>query len=958
VPIIINGGSRRDGDWWSKHLGNEEDNEQAQVIEYRGLTATSMRDAFYEMEALSAGTNCDNYFYQANINPRPDEVLTPQQWREAVDTLERNLGLTDCPRFVVRHEKDGRVHQHVVWSRIDAERGVAISDSLTARIHEQTSRELEIKFDLQRGTSILVPNRDFERPERGPKKWETFRGAKSGIDPKEMKAELEAIRQRCDSGASFRAALEESGAYVLARGDSRDYVIIDRVGDVHSLARRVGINTNPLRKYMADLDLSTVPTVEQAKSIQNERQAQGQYWDRDADNRDWESQVQNAAIAAAKETPHPKPGAAASKAIEHDAPAARGVYAELKPAPAPAPETKKDHRNTRTDIREALAASQDADPVVASAKLQAALKERGIGLAAVTVEESEASHRTATYARAIGGFAPKFAAGEIVAVDSRGHAYRMDERVTRQPGEVIAERLAGIDRDQLASVKETKDAVREASRAQWRAEKDEERAKTRINEPVSGALAELRMAFAMAPGGPHEEALQEALAARGMTLARATGKEANASQEHAKRYADRKRELDQLAEATAAGRYAELKPQALRYSPRLNEGEIVAVDQRGHVYKLDERSTGLRKADIEGRLSGLEGLCNVTDAQAAMREAALESWKAEQADRREQVREPSWIERRIIECARRGDLGALIQIDADGNQVRGAEALADRLRPADERRTKGLAVRGARAFAAELEDAGIALVRVTETDMKALDALRQDEVLAQLAAETDRVAYKGYRFDACVPGDLAAVTRRGDVYRINPHKLDGVARYLDAALPGVVEARSQFEIDREQTDDVWLQLRLDIGNHRTERELVQQERAEVRAGSRAINTAAETIEEGLEGGDRIIQKAVGGIVRLLEGLADFLFPQPRLTRDQAERAGHAAEEEEVQARVAADGARERRETVDAILERDRRRRDEERAILFDLPEAPRDQRRSREDRERNRSLEDRERDRY
>ena len=65
------------------------------------------------------GTKCTNYFYQANINPREDEHLTPAQWREAVDTLEKNLGLTGQPRFVVEHEKEGRTHRHIVWSRID-----------------------------------------------------------------------------------------------------------------------------------------------------------------------------------------------------------------------------------------------------------------------------------------------------------------------------------------------------------------------------------------------------------------------------------------------------------------------------------------------------------------------------------------------------------------------------------------------------------------------------------------------------------------------------------------------------------------------------------------------------------------------------------------------------------------------------------------------------------------------
>src|ERR1700729_2964476 len=154
MPIFINGGRRRAGAWWAKHLTNEEKNERVEVVEMRGVVAETVADAFTEMRALAAGTKCENYFYQANINPRADEQLTPRQWAEAVDTLERNLGLAGQPRFVVEHEKDGRTHRHVVWSRVDLEQQKAISDSLTAVFHERTSRELETAFGLEPGKSV------------------------------------------------------------------------------------------------------------------------------------------------------------------------------------------------------------------------------------------------------------------------------------------------------------------------------------------------------------------------------------------------------------------------------------------------------------------------------------------------------------------------------------------------------------------------------------------------------------------------------------------------------------------------------------------------------------------------------------------------------------------------------------------------------------------------------------
>jgi Relaxase/Mobilisation nuclease domain len=271
MPIIINGGSNRAGGWWAKHLENGEKNERVALVEITGLTAESVPEAFREMEGIAAGTRCRNYFYQANINPREDERLTPAQWREAIDTLEKNLGLTGQPRFVIEHEKKGRVHQHVVWSRIDADRMVAISDSLTAPIHERTSRELEIKFDLERGRSILTPDRDFERPERRPPKSETFRTAESGIDPETVKAQLRALWQHADNGQSFKAALESEG-YALARGDRRDFVVIDRAGDDHSLARRLGVKAADVRERMADIDRAALPSVAEAKTQQRDRQ--------------------------------------------------------------------------------------------------------------------------------------------------------------------------------------------------------------------------------------------------------------------------------------------------------------------------------------------------------------------------------------------------------------------------------------------------------------------------------------------------------------------------------------------------------------------------------------------------------------------------------------------------------------------------------------------------------------
>jgi hypothetical protein len=223
------------------------------------------------MEAVASGApRVQNFFYVADINPRGNERLTPEQWAEAIDRLEHNLGLDGQPRFVVEHEKDdGRVHRHVVWLRVDINTMKAISDSLTARIHERTARELEEAFGLAHTDSVLVPGREPGRT-RTPEDYAMFRAQDGGLDPRTVTAEVTELWQSADSGKAFAAALAAHG-YTLARGDRRDFVIIDPAGDEHSLARRIsGARAADVRSRMVDVDRDSLPSVAEAKELWRE----------------------------------------------------------------------------------------------------------------------------------------------------------------------------------------------------------------------------------------------------------------------------------------------------------------------------------------------------------------------------------------------------------------------------------------------------------------------------------------------------------------------------------------------------------------------------------------------------------------------------------------------------------------------------------------------------------------
>ena len=258
--MIINGGSRRNGAFFKKHLTNTEFNERVTLCELRNLAAMNIPDVFREMEAVAMGTLCENYFYHANINPAELETLTPQQWAVAVETLERHLGLEGHARFVVEHQKKGRTHRHVIWSRIDVNtmRAAVMADDYAK--HQAAARELELAFGLTSVKSVLGPARSSSpRPMRRAKTWESFRGQESGIDPFAMKQTVTRLYRECGSAAEFFSRLSEYGLMIV-KGNRTDLCLRDSARQLHSLARRLdGVKAADLRSFMGDFVVSSLP---------------------------------------------------------------------------------------------------------------------------------------------------------------------------------------------------------------------------------------------------------------------------------------------------------------------------------------------------------------------------------------------------------------------------------------------------------------------------------------------------------------------------------------------------------------------------------------------------------------------------------------------------------------------------------------------------------------------------
>ena len=266
--MIIKGGAAGNVGWWGKHLQRDDTNERAEVKEISGLLATDLPTALREMQAIAAQSRSGgNFMYQANINPEAHERLTPEQWREAVDTLEKNLGLTGHQRVVVEHEKEGRTHRHIVWNRVDVDTLRVTDIGGNYYTHERTARQLERSFDHTPTPSPHGQQRPEGRADRAAELWEIRAAERSGIDRDQVKQDATEAWRTTDSGKAFAAAIEERG-YILARGDRRDFCIVDSAGTAHSVARRIeGATTKDIRERLEDIDRDSLPSVADAREV-------------------------------------------------------------------------------------------------------------------------------------------------------------------------------------------------------------------------------------------------------------------------------------------------------------------------------------------------------------------------------------------------------------------------------------------------------------------------------------------------------------------------------------------------------------------------------------------------------------------------------------------------------------------------------------------------------------------
>ena len=269
--MICNGKARSFGPQLVHYLVKSDKNDTSEVL-FLSREKT-LAEEIAHMEADARGSRCKKPLYHAQVRSQDGEHLTQQQMLRAANIYAEEMGFVGLPYAAVLHRFKGHDHLHIVWGRIDPETGHARDYKNDYAKQEKAARRMEEEFGLARtrgrfydenGQSYTDQD-DRKRSHRKTNKAEQGQQERSGIDPNARKDHITSLWHYTTTGREFRSMLAASG-YTLARGDRRDYVVVDGKGEAHSLARQIrGVKAAEIRARMVDVSPSELPSVAEVR---------------------------------------------------------------------------------------------------------------------------------------------------------------------------------------------------------------------------------------------------------------------------------------------------------------------------------------------------------------------------------------------------------------------------------------------------------------------------------------------------------------------------------------------------------------------------------------------------------------------------------------------------------------------------------------------------------------------
>jgi hypothetical protein len=266
--MVVKGNLHADGQKLAAYLITGKMGERAELIELRGFASPDIRAAFIGVHMHAAvATQCVKPFFHSYVRLPENEELFREQWKHVADRIEKQLGFEGQGRAIAfHHQPSGNTHMHIAWSRIDLEQRRALDPGLYKNKLKEISRQLECELGLTR----ISNERPAGSKTRAPGRKEFEQARRLGTDVAGIHEAIRACFEAAENGRSFMTALAMHGL-VLARGERRDFVVIDHAGGLHALSKRItGATAVEIRARLADLDPATLPTVSQSKTQQAE----------------------------------------------------------------------------------------------------------------------------------------------------------------------------------------------------------------------------------------------------------------------------------------------------------------------------------------------------------------------------------------------------------------------------------------------------------------------------------------------------------------------------------------------------------------------------------------------------------------------------------------------------------------------------------------------------------------
>jgi len=262
--MIAKGVPHAQGARLARYLITGKDRERAELLELRGFAVENIIDAFRSVHVMANGSKCVFPFFHVSVRNPYGEKLDHDQWTHTANTIEHSLGLVNQPRAIAFHtcEETGESHMHVAWSRIDQESLTAKPLPYYKERLKRVSRALERHFGLTELSNVRKSPIAY-----APTRREEEQSRRLGIDLRDHRETIRDCFERSDCGRSFQRALADQGL-VLARGDRRDFLAMDRAGGMHALGKRIlGVNAAEVRARFSDLSPDQLPSVEEARQF-------------------------------------------------------------------------------------------------------------------------------------------------------------------------------------------------------------------------------------------------------------------------------------------------------------------------------------------------------------------------------------------------------------------------------------------------------------------------------------------------------------------------------------------------------------------------------------------------------------------------------------------------------------------------------------------------------------------